>query len=155
MEHALVVGIVKSSTELFGQRKNFTQLGRARVHEFFQALSLNKLRCHEDGKPLVAAGLETGYCGVVERAGGPRLSEDLFEEFVDFVQPLRNLKLAQRDHAAQLRVPRFVHDSYAAAAQFLDQFQTVCTRSGRCARRGSFCRLGHYDAPSKTWGRWP
>ncbi len=88
-------------------------------------------------KVFVAAGMQLGDVGMVQRARGFRLRQDFLDELVRVVQPLRDLKLAQRDEPVLLRISGLMDHAYASPGQFLDQL-----KAGR-ARSGSTCCLWH------------
>ena len=67
---------------------------------------------------------------MVQRAGGFCLRQDLLDQFVRVVQPLRDFKLAQRDGTVLLRISGLMDYAYASPWQFLDQFKAGRARSG-------------------------
>src|SRR5215813_1058557 len=147
--------VIQSSAKLLGDGQNFAELRLALRHHLFQSLAFHKLRGHEDGESLVAAGMKLGDIGMVEGAGGTGFSKNPLEQLLDVVQPFRNFKLAQGHHAVRLGVLGLVDDPDASAGHFLDQLQTVSPRSS-CGgwSSGVFHGLWHWwRTMASAWER--
>src|SRR6267154_2195286 len=97
--NAFAVRVVQRRQKLFGQLQDFAHLRLALGHKFFERRPFNKLSRHEYRKVFVTAGMQLRDIRMVQRGSGFGLSQYLLQKAVDVVQPLRDLKFAQRDGA--------------------------------------------------------
>ncbi len=91
---AFAVRVIQRRQKLLGHLQDFAHLRLALGHKFLEVLSLNEFSRHENRKVFVAAGIQLGDVGMVQRACGLRLRQYFLDQFVRVVQPLRDLKLA-------------------------------------------------------------
>src|SRR5215475_7196665 len=96
--NAPVVRIVQRLAKLAGKGQYFRHLQCARRHQGFQAVAFDEFRGQKDRESLVAAGIEASDIGMIERTGALGLGEDVLDQLVYVVEPLRHLKLPKRDN---------------------------------------------------------
>ena len=128
--NAFAVRVIQRRQKLLGHLQHFAHLRLALGHKFLEVLPLNEFRRHENRKVFVAAGMQLGDIWMVQRARGFGLRQYFLDQIVRVVQPLRDLKLAQRDGPVLLRISGLMDYAYASPWQFLDQLKAGRARSG-------------------------